>query len=223
MNIPLNRKLLLFGLLGIIVILIIATPFFSIVNPGVNAPPNQLPVAQIIPDPTVVLYAEQKQNFKLELARKVNQKDVVINLFRIDQSKDAAPIAVPNTISFSKDNRTITIEMNETVLQNNIYFLQVTNTRNQVIYRAEYTSAPALPTAAPQNNLELAKYLPYQTSTYLLKYNTYLNVYEFIYIYDPNSPDEPAVQREKAETDARAFIQSKEINPSTLIINWDTK
>lgn len=77
-----------------------------------------------------------------------------------------------------------------------------------------------IPTRAPNNNLSLQQYLPYETSNFLLEYDPARNTYLFHFKFRNNTGVSLPDQFDKAKQDAINFIQSKGIDVNSLAIEW---
>lgn len=100
----------------------------------------------------------------------------------------------------------------------NLYLINTLN--NSVIFKISYLSDNPQSTPVPVNNKALIPFLPWETASYKLSYYAPGNIYVFNFKYNPNSPDSPETQYEKAKADAIDFIKSKGVDPSTLVVAW---
>lgn len=119
----------------------------------------------------------------------------------------------------SNDNQTLTITSNPVVPLNQYNLIIINLTKNITLLNINYPS-DRLVSPVASNNPTLSSFLPYETSSYKLSFNSSRNIYIFNFKYDPNSSISIDDQYNQAKSDATAFIQSKGIDINSIVIEW---
>lgn len=195
---------------------VVPTPTTAEINR--NRQQNKLSV-EISPSISTTLVPGEKQTFSLRFSKPTTQDALNIAVTETDLSKDAAPTATP--FSYSVAGASHILSLTEAIKPYRKYQILIKNAASgNTILNVSYLSAAPAETPAATNNLDLIPYLPYETASYALSYNNQTNTYIFNFKYNPNSVDDLETQYQKAKQDAIDYIRSKEINESTLIIEW---
>lgn len=179
--------------------------------------PSQL---SLTPDESVRLLPEQKQTFRISFPSSTDTRYFTMQLTQAVVPEETTSVA-PITIVRDTDTNTFIVTMLSPVVSSTVYRLNIVNSQtNDIIYQAKYISQDLLPTPIPTNNEALKQYLPYETNQFLLSYNTSRNVYVFNLKIVVNDPSDLENQFQKAKEAAEAFIQSKGVDPASLVIEW---
>jgi hypothetical protein len=135
-------------------------------------------------------------------------------------TKDETAMSVPLTQTLQSKGSQIAISTVEPIEALKSYTLIITNRSNKTLLSATYSSSSIVITPVPSNNLELKKYLPYETSMYKLTYNKTRNEYVFNFKINPTSSQDLQSQFNSAKQQAEDFIKSKGIDINSIVIDW---
>lgn len=219
-------------LISIIVSIIVALIFLILStlssgnrsNPGNNNQVSSITIDKADPSSSTPLIVGTQPIFTLYFNTAVYKDQVTIVLQKKNIIQDTQYSKIQFYSDFSSDNKSLRVKMGETVADNTAYYLEISDTRTKTtLFSNTYSSASPPPTFIPSNNLSLSQFLPYETSSYTLVYNTYQNLYVMHFIYNPDSADSPDTQFEKAKADATAFIKSKGIDINSIKIEFSRK
>lgn len=188
-------------------------------TPTVSFNPQEIRVTSIQPPLNTALKPDQTQLFQITFNKPINMQQIQVSLNQKNVTNDNPPELI-NFDSDIKEND-LFITLKEPIIGYGDYEITIidVNTNTQ-IFKASYLSDKSEPTPAPNNNPNLIPFLPYETASYKLSYNKSRNIYVFNFKYNPNSTDNLDAQYEKAKQDAKNYIQSKGVEPSSVIIEW---
>lgn len=180
---------------------------------------NQLILLQVSPSSDTLLLPQTKQTFTLTFSLPVSASEISVvateQIVVTNQQQKIALLLKQNSSSKTLTTSPIAVKP---YAQYTLVVLQ--KATGKTLAGVSYQTLPPQPTRAPTNNLFLSQYLPYETETYRLSYWKEKNVYVFNFKYNPSSSDDTQTQFEKAQNDAKTFIQSKGIPLDSIIINW---
>lgn len=178
-------------------------------------------VLRISPEEYELLTPEKQQRFSVVFTEAINPQTIRVKL---RQSSFLDPLKredVQTTTDYIASTKTLYIRTIPTIVPQSTYDLTITERGNgNILLQARYHSPQLLPTPVPSINNTLKPYLPHETETYRLVYNQLRNVYVFNLKLDAASADNFDTQFQKAKTEAIQFIQSKGIDPNTLMIEY---
>lgn len=227
----LNKKILL--IVGVVGAAILSLLLFSAQQPQQDTPVVPTPTTaeinrdrqrdklsvEISPSISTTLVPGEKQAFSLQFSEPTVQDALNISVTETDLSRDSTPSTSPFSYSVAGVNHILSLA--ETIKPYRKYQILIKNAASgNTILNVSYLSAAPVETPAATNNLDLIPYLPYETASYALSYNNQTNTYVFNFKYNPNSLDALETQYQKAKQDAIDYIRSKQIDESTLIIEW---
>jgi hypothetical protein len=224
-----NKKLFILVLLLFLIFFIIFVSIFSflpktsqsttITIPSLTPNKNQINpihVLTISPDEEVLLPYGIKPKFTLTF-----DGEVPPSRLQFTFQETSSHTKIPLILSFLQDKKNILLTSSALTGDDMSYSLIITDiATNKIILSKTYISDIPTPTPVSNNNKELIPYLPYQTPRFLLEYNATLNIYIFHFFVDPNGTDDLGKEFYTAKADAIKFIQSKGIDPTTLVIEW---
>lgn len=228
-----GKTLLLLIFLMMVILLIIFIQVFLNSQPKPKQKQSPEPVIQfqapiqapikvigIKPDKTISLQPGTMQQFVIQFSQPVNLDSIHLVVERTDITKDLPPYQAEQDTTLSSDRRSLTILLKKPVLPYSKYDLILTDTKKNAIFQASYLSGKETPMVVKINNFNLSTYLPYETTSFKLSYDKSRNIYVFNFKYDTESPDDLQNQYEKAKSEAVKFIESKEIDINTIVIEW---
>lgn len=172
----------------------------------------------IVPKSTVALIPNSNQKFVVTFRETININNLSVSLNSIDIVSDQATLE-KITSNLSSDKKTLSILTDSVIKPYRQYLLKI-NYNNQQILNEVYLSDKPQATIAPSNNKSLSSYLPYETNTFKLSYQTDKNLYIFNFKFDDKSKDNIDVQYDKAKQEAIKFIQDKGIDINSIVIEW---
>lgn len=185
-----------------------------------SAPDSSAKVVSVAPDQSVVLTAGKPYEFNIYFDKPINPNDLSILLSYIDIATDSKPIFVKTALS-SDESVVLVLKTLESVKENGEYILLIKSKKTGVaLSSTHYLSGVISPTPVPSNNSSLKKYLPYETDSFILRFVPQQNIYVSHFKYDTNLSTSLNDQYEKAKTEVINFIQSKGIDPQTIVIEF---
>lgn len=188
-------------------------------TPTISSNPQEIRVINIQPPLNTALKPDQTQIFQITFNKPINMQQIQVSLHKKNITNNNPPELV-NFDSVIKEND-LFIAPKELIIGYGDYEITIIDINtNMQIFKASYLSDKNELTPAPKNNPDLIPFLPYETTGYRLSYNKSRNIYVFNFKYNPNSTDKLDTQYEKAKQDAKNYIQSKGINPTSIIIEW---
>lgn len=225
---PLIKKLT-YGF-GVLIALILLTALFLLVSSLKKTPQPTKQTQQRVPKDTTtqlvkgvlppsseLLTPLQKQTFIVTLDPALNPESVKASLAASSPSDASQKTDTPLTVSTQKNKLILTTTRPTEAFST--YTLTLT-LRGQIILQQSFLSSAVSPTPLPSNNAALSQYLPHETLGYLLEYSKEENLYLVHFKYDSYSPDSFTAQLDKAKKNANEFIQSKNIDLSTVSIKY---
>jgi hypothetical protein len=122
----------------------------------------------------------------------------------------------------AQDGQTLTVVTETNISSLSMYELKITDsTTNGTIAIADYMTSNIRTAPVVNQDESLVKYLPYETPSYILSYLADKHAYVFNLKYNPKAAGgDVESQYESAKAEALAFIRSKGIDPSKLVIDW---
>jgi hypothetical protein len=195
-------------------------------NPFINLPVDDTQlikspaVVKIAPSDQEILTPGKVQDFSVEFntALPINSVFILLKAKDIIEGGDYKTVEFSQTLTNS--NKLLTIKTNSKILPFHSYNLTIYQTNGTKLLQVTYTSDRFERTREPQNNPELAKFLPYEAPSYTLSYIEERNLYVFSFNYNAESEESVDSQYEKAKADAERFIQNKGIDINSLKIEW---
>jgi len=169
----------------------------------------------VVPPTTEALIPGNIQTFVFTFKDGVSPELKVTVMYHsiLDNSDEEVPFTILT------DQSRIAVTLAAPVRGYGEYTISVLN-NNEELFNLSYVSDVPKATPAPNNNLALIEYLPFETNTFALTYLPNQNKYLFSYKLDVNSTKEAGVQYDDAKAEALQFIRNRGIDPNTLIIEW---
>ena len=177
---------------------------------------QSISLVSVSPIQNSVLVSGKKQIFTITFNNQ--PKNITTTLERTDVTNTSKPVTASFTLS--EKGNALVLTTTGPIVPDSIYTLNVLY-QNTPLVSLSYTTTNLLPSPVKQNNEPLKKYLPYNTASYSLRFDQNRNIYLFNFIYDPSKNDSLDVQYEQAKQDAIDFIESKEIDVDSVIIEWN--
>lgn len=192
------------------------TPFSS-TSPAIL---SGLQVTSLSPDKLTALTPGQKQTFKLTFSKPVDFGQIGTEVKFKDFASDQVS-ALEYTQSITNQGLTLEITPALPIKPLGEYQIKVISTKeNAVIYTASYLTDQPKPTPIASNNPTLVPFLPFETKSYKLSFDSAQNTYIFNFKYDETSSLDLASQYQNAENEATKFIESKGVNINSIVIDW---
>lgn len=186
--------------------------------PALGDYPN---VISLEPSELDILPAGTNQNFTITFKSKVTLDQVSISLTKQNYTTKQNPTLVESKASLNENTTTLTISPTDSIQPFNKYILTITDKSNNTkLLSATYNSRDISPTIPVNNNPELKQFLPHETPSYKLSFNTYRGVYVFNFKINPNSTISLTTQYENAKREAEKFIRNKGIDLNSIVIEW---
>lgn len=220
-----SRLYKIFVIITIILAIVVLASFvyFSVLKKPGTVPVVQedIKVTNVIPGQATPLQPGNQQTFSLDFNNPIRLDSIQVKLTRADMTINQAEVDVAFTLSLNPDGKTLIIGVIPPISPLSEYHLLITGIKDKsMIFEARYLSEKPLPTPVKTNNLQLVPYLPHETSLYRLIYLESQNIYVFNFKYNPDSPDELETQFNKAKQEAIKFINSRGVDPNSIIIEW---
>jgi hypothetical protein len=235
---PKGRILIVIGLILLILVFLVmltirgggqkgkTSPSPSPTNPFVNLPVDDTQfikspmVVNITPDDNSILTPGEIQTFSVKFNSPIAKESMYVFFRAKDNIEEENYKAVEFSQTLSENNTLLSIKTVSPILVFHNYNLTIYQANGAKLLQVTYTSDRFERTKEPQNNPELAKYLPHETSSYTLSYIENLNLYIFSFNYNAESEESLDSQYEKAKQDAERFIESKGIDLNSIKIEW---
>jgi hypothetical protein len=183
---------------------------------------SDIMITGITPDTGSTLTSQQKQQFFVSFDKAIQTDWIAISLVENQLESDRKQ-KTPFSVSLDSQKRTLTITTNGPIGPGKEYDLTITNIKkNKILLDTHFLSGAVQPTPIPVNNEKLKAYLPYQTASFVLDYDSQKNIYNFRFIYNPSSSDDIQTQYDTAKNEATTFIESKGIDITSIVINWNS-
>lgn len=186
-------------------------------TPGITS----ISIDKIIPDEPQTLTAGIPHTFLIYFNKDIPLGRYEFDLSYADITQDSPQrIPVQKTISLFAPN-VVSIKTLSPINEKSEYYLTVIDTQsNTTISSSSYLSGNIEPTPLPSNNQTLKQFLPHETDTYLLEYSGTKNLYIFHFKYDPTNDDDIDTQLQDAKNEAIQYIQSKNVDINSIVIEY---